>query len=309
MSIQVTNLTKIYGEQKAINNISFKIDKAEIVGFLGPNGAGKSTTMKIITGFLEADNGNAFVSGLNVQSDKLETKKKIGYLPEGNPLYYEMYVREYLEFIANVHQIKNIKNRIEEVITLTGLTIESKKKIGQLSKGYKQRVGLAAALIHDPEVLILDEPTSGLDPNQIVEIREVIKNLGKNKTVLFSSHILQEVEAICDRVIIINKGNIVADDQLSNLQKANKDSHAVIVQFKEAIEPELLQLINNVDKIEQLLTRESYGQTSQYKLQTSSPESVRKQLLEFSLQHNLNIVSLQSESYSLEEVFRNLTNN
>ena len=301
MSIEVSNLTKIYGQQKAIDNISFKIDKAEIVGFLGPNGAGKSTTMKIITGFLEADNGDAFVSGLNVRRDKLETKKKIGYLPEGNPLYYEMYVREYLEFIANVHQIKNIKNRIEEVITLTGLTIESKKKIGQLSKGYKQRVGLAAALIHDPEVLILDEPTSGLDPNQIVEIRDVIKNLGKNKTVLFSSHILQEVEAICDRVIIINKGNIVADDQLSNLQKANKNAHAVIVQFKDAVEKVLLENLMEVKSV-QLLP------TGNWQLATDNPEFVRKQLLQLSLQHNLNIVSLQSESHSLEEVFRNLTN-
>ena len=301
MSIEVSNLTKIYGQQKAINNISFKIDKAEIVGFLGPNGAGKSTTMKIITGYLEADNGKAFVSGLNVQSDKLETKKKIGYLPEGNPLYYEMYVREYLEFIANVHQIKNIKNRIEEVITLTGLTVESKKKIGQLSKGYKQRVGLAAALIHDPEVLILDEPTSGLDPNQIVEIRDVIKNLGKNKTVLFSSHILQEVEAICDRVIIINKGNIVADDQLSNLQKANKNSHAVLVQFKENVDKQLLENLREVKTVQQLAT-------GNWQLATDNPESVRKQLLEMSLKHNLNIVSLQSESYSLEEVFRDLTN-
>ena len=235
------------------------------------------------------------------RSDKLETKKKIGYLPEGNPLYYEMYMREYLEFIANVHQIKNIKNRIEEVITLTGLSIESKKKIGQLSKGYKQRVGLAAALIHDPEVLILDEPTSGLDPNQIVEIRDVIKNLGKNKTVLFSSHILQEVEAICDRVIIINKGSIVADDQLSNLQKANKNSHAVIVQFKEAVDIELLQKLSDVNSVQQF-------QISNFKLETQNPESVRKQLFELSLQHNLNIVSLQSESHSLEEVFRNLTN-
>src|SRR5687767_1324136 len=247
MSIEVSNLTKIYGQQKAINNISFKIDKAEIVGFLGPNGAGKSTTMKIITGYLEADNGNAFVSGLNVQSDKLETKKKIGYLPEGNPLYYEMYVREYLEFIANVHQIKNVKSRIEEVITLTGLTVESKKKIGQLSKGYKQRVGLAAALIHDPEVLILDEPTSGLDPNQIVEIRDVIKKQGKDKTVLFSSHILQEVEAICDRVIIINKGTIVADDELSKLQTTYKKTNIVFVEFKEEVDPNHLQKINDVD--------------------------------------------------------------
>ena len=301
MSIEISNLTKIYGRQKAIDNISFKIDKAEIVGFLGPNGAGKSTTMKIITGFLEADNGDAFVSGLNVQNDKLETKKKIGYLPEGNPLYYEMYVREYLEFIANVHQIKNIKNRIEEMITLTGLSVESKKKIGQLSKGYKQRVGLAAALIHDPEVLILDEPTSGLDPNQIVEIRDVIKNLGKNKTVLFSSHILQEVEAICDRVIIINKGNIVADDQLSNLQKANKNAHAVIVQFKETVDKDLLENLMEVKSLEQL-------PGGNWQLATDNPESVRKQLLQLSLQHNLNIVSLQSESYSLEEIFRNLTN-
>ena len=181
--------------------------------------------MKIITGFLEADSGKAFVNGLPVKTKSIETKKKLGYLPEANPLYYEMYVREYLEFIFNVHQLtKDKRKRIDEVITLTGLTIESNKKIGQLSKGYKQRVGLAAALIHDPEVLIFDEPTSGLDPNQIVEIREVIKNLGKNKTVLFSSHILQEVEAICDRVIIINKGSIVADDQLNNLQSQNGSS-------------------------------------------------------------------------------------
>jgi ABC-2 type transport system ATP-binding protein len=301
MSIQVSNLTKIYGQQKAINNISFKIDKAEIVGFLGPNGAGKSTTMKIITGFLEADGGNAFVSGLNVQSDKMETKKKIGYLPEGNPLYYEMYVREYLSFIGGVHQIKNEKIKIKNVIEITGLTPEANKKIGQLSKGYKQRVGLAAALIHDPEVLILDEPTSGLDPNQIIEIREVIKNLGKDKTVLFSSHILQEVEAICDRVIIINKGNIVADDQLSNLQKANKNAHAVLVQFKENIDQNLLGNLRDVKTVQQLAT-------GNWQLATDNPESVRKQLLELSLQHNLNIVSLQSENSCLEEVFRNLTN-
>src|SRR5215210_203520 len=219
MSIVVRKLTKLYGTQKAVNDISFSVNKGEIVGFLGPNGAGKSTTMKMITGYLQADAGTAEVSGIVVQPHSLDTKKKIGYLPEANPLYYEMYIREYLEFIANIHQIKNIKSRIEEVITLTGLTVESKKKIGQLSKGYKQRVGLAAALIHDPEVLILDEPTSGLDPNQIVEIRNVIKQQGKNKTVLFSTHILQEVQAICDRVIIINKGELVADNKLSALQQ------------------------------------------------------------------------------------------
>src|ERR1700704_6058441 len=212
MSIEVKNLLKEYGEQKAVNNISFKVDNGEIVGFLGPNGAGKSTTMKIITGYLQQTAGEAIVAGINVSEDPLTTKKKIGYLPEANALYYDMYVREYLSFIAEVHGIKNQKAEIEKVIELVGLTPESKKKVGQLSKGYKQRVGLAAALIHDPEVLILDEPTSGLDPNQILEIREVIRRAGKDKTILFSSHILQEVEAICDRVIIIDKGSLVADD-------------------------------------------------------------------------------------------------
>ena len=227
MSIEVKNLLKVYGEQKAVNDISFKVGKGEIVGFLGPNGAGKSTTMKIITGYLEKTSGEAFVCGMNVADQPLETKKKIGYLPESNALYYDMYVREYLAFIAEIHKMENQKSKIESVIELTGLTVESKKKIGQLSKGYKQRVGLAAALIHDPEVLILDEPTSGLDPNQIIEIREVIKKQGKNKTVLFSSHILQEVEAICDRVIIINKGEMVADDKLSNLRKQSLRSNTV----------------------------------------------------------------------------------
>src|SRR5882757_7504563 len=227
MSIEVKNLLKVYGEQKAVNNISFKVEKGEIVGFLGPNGAGKSTTMKIITGYLQQTGGEAFVSGINVNDDPLETKKKIGYLPEANALYYDMYVREYLGFVAEVHKISNKQQAINNAIETVGLKVESKKKIGQLSKGYKQRVGLAAALIHDPEVLILDEPTSGLDPNQIIEIREVIKQQGKDKTVLFSSHILQEVEAICDRVIIIHKGQLVANDKLSNLQQRNKDKHAV----------------------------------------------------------------------------------
>src|SRR5436189_3455665 len=236
MSIEVKNLLKVYGEQKAVNDVSFKVGKGEIVGFLGPNGAGKSTTMKIITGYIEKTSGEAFVCGMNVADQPLETKKKIGYLPELNALYYDMYVREYLAFVAEIHKVENQKSKIESVIELTGLTIESKKKIGQLSKGYKQRVGLAAALIHDPEVLILEEPTSGLDPNQIVEIREVIRQQGKNKTVLFSSHILQEVEAICDRVIIINKGEIVANDKLSNLQRGSKDKHVVKVSFKEAVD-------------------------------------------------------------------------
>ena len=300
MSIEVKNLLKVYGEQKAVNNISFKVGKGEIVGFLGPNGAGKSTTMKIITGYLEKTSGEAFVCGMNVADQPLETKKKIGYLPELNALYYDMYVREYLAFVAEIHHVENRKAKIESVIELTGLSVESKKRIGQLSKGYKQRVGLAAALIHDPEVLILDEPTSGLDPNQIIEIREVIRKQGRDKTVLFSSHILQEVEAICDRVIIINKGELVADDKLTNLQTRNKSNQVVIVEFKENVDKHLLENIKEISGIQQVTS-------SNLKLQTSNPEAVRKQILELSLQHNLNIVSLQSEGQSLEDVFRSLT--
>ena len=305
MSIEVKNLVKQYGEQKAVNNISFKVEKGEIVGFLGPNGAGKSTTMKIITGYLQQTGGDAYVCGINVAEKPLETKKKIGYLPELNALYYEMYVKEYLAFIAEVHKAEDKNSKIEKVIELTGLKIESKKKIGQLSKGYKQRVGLAAALIHDPEVLILDEPTSGLDPNQIIEIREVIKQQGKDKTVLFSSHILQEVEAICDRVIIINKGELVADDKLSNLQKGNNESHSVVVQFKESIDKELLAQMREVIKVTPI--QPSGFKPDSYRVQTANPEIVRKQILELALLHNLNIVSLQSEDQSLEEVFRSLT--
>lgn len=300
MSIEVKNLLKVYGEQKAVNDISFKVSKGEIVGFLGPNGAGKSTTMKIITGYLEKTSGDTFVCGMNVADQPLETKKKIGYLPELNALYYDMYVREYLGFVAEIHKVENQKAKIESVIELTGLTVESKKKIGQLSKGYKQRVGLAAALIHDPEVLILDEPTSGLDPNQIIEIREVIKKQGKDKTVLFSSHILQEVEAICDRVIIINKGELVADDKLSILRQRSSSSNTVKVSFKESIDKNWLTQLpaaGSVNKID----------ANNWQLATVHPEQLRKQILELSLQHNLNIVSLQSDSQSLEDVFRSLT--
>ncbi len=302
MSIVISNLTKNYGTQKAIDNISFQVNNNEIVGFLGPNGAGKSTTMKIVTGHLAADSGTAFVNGINVNTNPLEAKKQIGYLPESNPLYYEMYVREYLEFIAGIHKITSgIAKKIKEVIDLTGLRPESKKKIGQLSKGYKQRVGLAAALFHNPEVLILDEPTSGLDPNQIIEIREVIKDLGKNKTVLFSSHILQEVESICDRVIIINKGNIVADDSLSNLRASNKTSHTIMVEFSEKVDIALLKNLQGVvNAVEE--------KPSLFKLHALDPELVKKNLFSFSLENNLNILSLKSEHKSLEDVFRNLTN-
>ena len=303
MSIEVKNLLKTYGGQNAVNDISFKVDKAEIVGFLGPNGAGKSTTMKIITGYLKQTAGKAFVCGIDVSTSPLETKKKIGYLPELNALYYDMYVREYLSFVAEVHELKDKKAAIEKVISTVGLTIEAKKKIGQLSKGYKQRVGLAAALIHDPEVLILDEPTTGLDPNQIIEIREVIKQQGKNKTVLFSSHILQEVEAICDRVIIINKGQLVADGKLANLQRSQSGKHIVIVQFKQQIDKQLLEQLTDVIAV----TEVSNERKEIYRVQTSNPESVLKQIANLSLQRNLNIVSLQSEDQSLEEVFRSLT--
>lgn len=299
MSITVKNLTKIYGEQKAVDNISFSIHQGEIVGFLGPNGAGKSTTMKIITGYLEPGAGDIEVNGIDVKKNPLDAKKKIGYLPESNALYYDMFVREYLGFIAEVHHLKNKKQKVEEVIQLTGLNPESKKKLGQLSKGYKQRAGLAAALLHDPEVLILDEPTSGLDPNQIIEIRNLIKEQGKNKLVLFSSHILQEVEAICDRVIIINKGKIVADDKVSSLQK-QATSNIVRVRFKEAIELKWIERLHGVRSVTQ---SDAYT----WAIETGDADMVRKELKKMEAENNLDIVSLQSENQSLEEVFRSLT--
>ena len=300
MSIEVEGLEKIYGTQKAVDGISFSINQGEIVGFLGPNGAGKSTTMKIITGYLTANAGTVKVCGEKIELDPIAVKKKIGYLPEANPLYPEMYVREYLDFIAGVHGISNKSTAIEKVIALTGLTLESAKKIHQLSKGYKQRVGLAAALIHNPAVLILDEPTSGLDPNQIIEIRNVIKAQGKDKTVLFSSHILQEVEAICDRVIIINKGKIVANDSLANLQKTKKDSYQVRVVFKESVLASSFAQFQAIDELTAI-------NDSTYLIATINPELVRKQLLTLTITENLNIVSLQTEGNSLEDIFRALT--
>jgi ABC-2 type transport system ATP-binding protein len=301
MSVEVRGLTKIYGEQKAVDNISFRINTGEIVGFLGPNGAGKSTTMKMITGYLEPNAGDINVSGVDVKNTPLEAKKKIGYLPESNALYYDMYVREYLAFIADVHQISNKQQAINNVIEQVGLTPESKKRVGQLSKGYKQRVGLAAALLHDPEVLILDEPTSGLDPNQIVEIRNVIKEQGKNKLVLFSSHILQEVEAMCDRVIIINKGKIVADDKLANLHQRSSSS-VVRVQFKEALEQEWLRRLASVKAVNKV-------DTYTWSIETDDADKVRTELKRLERENNLDIVSLQSESQSLEDIFRSLTGN
>ncbi len=306
MSIQVTNLSKRYGVQKAVDNISFTIRQGEVVGFLGPNGAGKSTTMKMITGYLEPDTGSVSVAGIKVSVNNTATKKKIGYLPESNPLYLDMYVREYLGFIAGIHGIDNTAGAIQSAIETTGLLPEANKKIGQLSKGYKQRVGLAAALIHDPEVLILDEPTTGLDPNQIVEIRDVIRRLAQKKTILFSSHILQEVQAICDRVIIINKGMIVADDLLSKLQQVNPGETMVLVAFKEKVTPEMLSGIEYVAKIEPI-PEMAAGVGAAYQLHTTRLDSVRKQLLEISISSHLNIVSLQSQQVSLEDIFKSLT--
>ena len=302
MSIEVKDLVKVYGEQKAVDSISFTVGKGEIVGFLGPNGAGKSTTMKILTGYLGQDGGEASVCGISVREKPLETKKKIGYLPEANPLYPDMYVREYLGFIADIHHIPNKRQRIEAVITLVGLSVESNKKLGQLSKGYKQRVGLAAALLHEPEVLILDEPTSGLDPNQIIEIRDVIRRLGKDKTILFSSHILQEVEALCDRVIIINRGRLVADSPLSQLRARSAGTNTIQVVFRESPEPVLLENLPNVSAV-------THMADGHWELQTAAPDEVKKQLMELALQNNWNIVSLQSENRSLEDIFRRLTNN
>jgi len=296
MSITVKGLTKLYGTQKAIHNISFNIQQGEIVGFLGPNGAGKSTTMKIITGYLQQDAGIVDVCGISVKENPILTKKKIGYLPEANPLYFDMYIKEYLAFIAGIHKIANKQSAIDDVIALTGLTIESKKKIGQLSKGYKQRVGLAAALIHEPEVLILDEPTTGLDPNQIIEIRNVIKQQGKNKTVLFSSHILQEVEAICDRVVIINKGEIVADDVLSNLTK-DSTSNTIVLELQEQVDASIFSGLNT-NTISNTI----------WHFKTSNTEKTRKQLMEIILKNELNMISLTNKSNNnLEDVFRNLT--
>lgn len=300
MSIEVKNLLKVYGEQKAVNNISFSVNKGEIVGFLGPNGAGKSTTMKILTGYLQQTSGEAFVCGMNVATHPLETRKKIGYLPESNPLYYDMYVKEYLGFIADVHAITNKKNTIGHTIDLIGLGPEKTKKIGQLSKGYKQRVGLAAALLYDPEVLILDEPTTGLDPNQIVEIREVIRRQGEDKTVLFSSHILQEVEAVCNRVIIINKGELVANDTLANLQSGGDNSFSIAVIFAAPVPAVVLNTIAEAKAVKVL-------EGNQYSFSTSNPELLRKSIIEAALQHNLNIISMQSESRSLENIFKTLT--
>lgn len=301
MSIQVSELSKVYGEQRAVDAISFSLKKGEITGFLGPNGAGKSTTMKMITGFLPPTSGKASVCGFDIVTESLEVRRRVGYLPESNPLYYDMYIKEFLEFVAGIHQLgKAGAQRITEVIRLTGLQPEQHKKIGALSNGYKQRVGLAQALLHDPEVLILDEPTTGLDPNQLADIRQLIKELGANKTVILSTHIMQEVEALCDRVIIINKGKIIADDKLSLLQQQSGSQGYLMVTFGEPVTEAELMTIGGISRV---VAREDHS----WQLFTGEVDGVRKNLLQFALINNRNILSLQSNSQSLETIFRELT--
>ena len=298
MSIEVKNLFKYYGEQAAVRDVSFSIAKGEIVGFLGPNGAGKSTTMKIITGFIPSSSGEVTVCGMPVDVDSLNTRQIIGYLPEHNPLYLDMYVKEYLEFVAEIYKLKNIKTRVAEMIKAVGLDVEQNKKISALSKGYRQRVGLAAAIIHDPQVLILDEPTSGLDPNQLVEIRELIKEIGKSKTVMLSTHIMQEVEAICDRVIIINKGQIVADDTASHLQ-LDETHQTVYAEFDKEIAKSVLTKIPHVRKVEKV--------GGGWLLETTDKVDLRKEIATYAQQQNLLVLTLKTEERTLEEVFKELT--
>jgi ABC-2 type transport system ATP-binding protein len=297
MSIEVNSISKSYGEQKALNEISFKIEKGEIVGFLGPNGAGKSTLMKILTTYLLADSGAALVNGHDVMTNSKAVQLSIGYLPEHNPLYLDLYVREYLAFNADVYHVE--KSRIEEVIQLTGLTPESHKKIGQLSKGYRQRVGLANALLHNPDVLILDEPTTGLDPNQLMEIRNVIKNVGKDKTVFLSTHIMQEVEAICDRVIIIDKGQIVADKKLDKLISENKEQ-IIEVEFDYKVEEQLLAKLENIS---------SYKNTHDmtWELTFVTEKDMRPAIFDFANENGLKTLQLNQKNKNLEAVFREIT--
>lgn len=296
MSIKVENITKTYGEQKALNKVSFSIEKGEIVGFLGPNGAGKSTMMKILTTFLPASEGIAIVNGFEVNKDDIAVKKSVGYLPEHNPLYLDMYVREYLLFNAGIYNIP--KAEVESVIEKTGLTPEANKKIGQLSKGYRQRVGLANALLHNPEVLILDEPTTGLDPNQLIEIRQLIKNVGKEKTVLLSTHIMQEVEAICDRVIIINKGEIVLDKKLSDLK--NNKQQIIEVEFDYRVEEVALQKLPKIEKVEN-----SVGFV--YQLYFETEQDMRGKVFDFAHDNGLKILQLHQKNTTLEKLFSELT--
>lgn len=303
MSIEVTGLTKEYGVQKAVDNISFSAKKGQILGFLGPNGAGKSTTMKMITAYIPPTDGHIEVCGIDVVNDSLASAAKIGYLPENNPLYREMYVKEYLHFIAGLHKLKDSSAKVADMINRTGLQSEQHKKIEQLSKGYRQRVGLAQAMIHDPEVLILDEPTSGLDPNQLVEIRALIKSLGKEKTVVLSTHIMQEVQALCDRVIIINKGKIVADDPIENLQDRISGDIVVNVTFNKKVNEQSLYKISGVRKVRDTANAHSY------QISSSQQEDIRPLLFQFAVDQQLVILEMTREQISVEHIFQQLTSN
>ncbi|MCB0852349.1 MAG: gliding motility-associated ABC transporter ATP-binding subunit GldA [Bacteroidetes bacterium] len=303
MSVNIQNLTKVYGEQKAIDNLSFEVKPGEILGFLGPNGAGKTTTMKIMTCFLQPTEGTVTLGEYNIFDHPLEIRRRVGYLPEHNPLYLDMYVHEFLRFVAGIYQLdkKQVKQRIEKVIEMTGLGREQHKKIGMLSKGYRQRVGLSQALIHDPEVLILDEPTTGLDPNQIIDIRNLIKNIGQDKTVIFSSHILSEVESVADRVVIINRGKIVADQATDNIRNIVEDENQVIVEFeKPGFQFAGLEKIEGVKTIEQISETE-------FRIHTELEVEIRPQLFqECARQENI-IMTLNKQVFTLEEAFRKLT--
>ncbi len=299
MSIELKNLLKTYGTQKAVDDVTFSIGSGEIVGFLGPNGAGKSTTFKIITGYLQPDKGTAGVCGIPVALQPIASRRKIGYLAEANPLYHDMYVREYLSFVAGVHKISPINKAVDNALDMTGLLPEAKKKIGQLSKGYKQRTGLAAALVHDPEVLLLDEPTSGLDPNQIIEIRNVIKEQGKNKTVLFSSHVLQEVQNICSRIIIIHHGRIVADKSMENLQ-SEKGLQRLKIAFEPPVDKSVFQAISGIQHMEKI-------DPNTWVLSSGNISKLRKQLMEMAVEKNFDIRAMDAEADNLEDIFRQLT--
>ncbi len=298
--IEVKNLTKIYGEQRAIDDISFTASKGEILGFLGPNGAGKTTTMKILTCFIPPSSGSASVCGFDVTTAPLEVQREVGYLPEHNPLYKDMYVKEYLEFVAGVHKLDKKKQRVAEMIERVGLGIEQGKLIGALSKGYRQRVGLAQAMMHDPSVLILDEPTSGLDPNQLVEIRRLIKDLGKEKTVIFSTHIMQEVQALCDRVMIINKGVIVADDTIDTLQNRIRGESLVTVEFLQNIDNQRLAKILNVKSVKVL-------GANRYQLSSDMNKDIRPDVFRFAVDNQLTLMEMRKEVYTVEDVFQELT--
>lgn len=303
MSIKVDKVTKIYGVQKALDNVSFSIDTGDVVGFLGPNGAGKTTMMKIITGFMPQTSGKVFVNGMDIEENSLKVRKIIGYLPENNPLYTEMYVREYLKYVAGIYKLgKSTKSKIEEVLVQTGLLPEIGKRIGELSKGFRQRVGLAQALLHNPEVLVLDEPTSGLDPNQIVEIRELIREIGKEKTVMLSTHIMQEVEAICDKTIIINKGKIVADDRTDKIMKGSTEKkQSIFVEFNKGIDKTiLLSSVKEIQKVKQL-------ENNCWIFEVGINKDIRPKIFNFAVKNDLQVLSMQNKEKKLEDVFQELT--